>query len=78
MADEPVDRPNVEWNDLTTEQQAGMTREYWEDELDREARVAFASTVCSRPDCDAPRWQEAGSLYCEAHARLVAASAGPQ
>jgi hypothetical protein len=76
MAGMPVNWPDVEWDDLTAEQQVGMTREYWEGELDREARVAFVSTVCSRPDCPAPRWHEAGSLYCEAHARLVAATPG--
>lgn len=68
----------VAWDDLTSDQQAGMTREYWESELDDDARRALADPACSHPDCNAPRWIEVGSYYCPAHTRLVAAAAGPR
>jgi hypothetical protein len=75
---EPVRDPDSAWDDLTPDQRAGMTREYWEGELDSVARTALAGVACSHPDCVAPRWVEVGSFYCETHTRLVAATAEPR
>ena len=75
---EPVRDPDSAWDDLKPDQRAGMTREYWEHELDSVARTALAGVACSHPDCVAPRWVEVGSSYCETHTRLVAARAEPR
>lgn len=74
---EPVGGPDPAWDDLPPDQRAGMTRGYWERELDSVARTALAGRACSHPDCFATRWVEVGSFYCETHTRLVAATAEP-
>ena len=70
--------PDPAWDDLTPDQRAGMTREYWERELDSVARTGLAGLPCSHPDCTAPRWVAVGSFYCETHTRLVAATGEPR
>src|SRR5438034_4552505 len=48
QAAEPSARPDAAWDDLTPDQQAGMSRGYWEHDLTREARIALVDPVCSR------------------------------
>lgn len=74
----PAGDPDPAWVDLTPDQRAGMTREYWELGLDRVARTGLAGLACSHPDCAAPRWVDGGSFYCETHTRLVAATGEPR
>lgn len=69
---EPVARPDIAWDDLTHDEQAGMTRDYWEQSLTREARIALVDRVCSRPGCAEPRWHQLSSFYCERHTREIA------
>ena len=52
---EPGARPDAAWDDLTLDQQAGMSRDYWEHDLTSEARIALVDPVCSRPGCVKPR-----------------------
>jgi hypothetical protein len=73
---EPVARSDVAWDDLTQNQQAGMTRDYWERSLTSEARLALVDRVCSRPGCAEPRWHELSSFYCETHTRELASVEG--
>src|SRR5262249_42083503 len=52
----PAGHPDPTWDDLTPDQRAGMTRDYWERELDSVARTGLAGLACSHPDCTASRW----------------------
>lgn len=60
------------WEDLSAEQQSGMTREYWNG-LSEDERQALIDPQCIEPSCGNPRWQAAGSFYCEGHARAHSA-----
>ena len=75
--EEPASDPDPAWDDLPPDQRAGMTREYWERELDSVARTGLAGLACSHPDCTVKRWVDAASFYCETHTRLLAARWGP-
>jgi hypothetical protein len=56
------------WEDLTPEQQEGMTEDYWNG-LTEDEREALIDTQCVEPGCKNPRWTATGSFYCEQHAR---------
>lgn len=75
---EPAGNTDLGWHHLTPEQQAGMTRDYWERELDGVTRAGLTGIACSHRDCSATRWDEVGSFYCETHARVLAVTVAPR
>jgi hypothetical protein len=52
------------WEDLSPDQRAGMTEDYW-NSLPEANRQAFLDTTCSEPGCTKPRAY--GSPWCEEH-----------
>ena len=53
----------MSWNELTEEQRAGMTEDYWKG-LPEANRQAFLERLCVEGD---GRPRALGSPYCEAH-----------
>ncbi|MBO0730937.1 MAG: hypothetical protein J2P57_16905 [Acidimicrobiaceae bacterium] len=57
------------YDELPEETKAGISREVWES-WTPEQQLALLDPNCIEPDCENPRWQKAGSFYCEEHAGL--------